>query len=71
MLLQVRSSIDVDDARRSYFENLFPLNAGGIIPVGPTLADLDMDASPGRGPNSIESVFHMRAGASKPVPVAA
>ncbi|KAK9805972.1 hypothetical protein WJX73_010019 [Symbiochloris irregularis] len=29
---QVRNSIDIDDARRSYFENLFPLNPGGIIP---------------------------------------
>ena len=33
---------DLDDARRSYYANLFPLNPGGIVPAGPTPADLGM-----------------------------
>ena len=31
---------DLGLARRSYFSNLFPLNPGGIVPAGPTEADL-------------------------------
>ena len=69
--LQVRNSIDIDDARRSYFENLFPLNAGGIIPVGPSLIDLEMDVNSGRGLGDVTQVFHMRSGASKRSAVAA
>lgn len=68
--MQVQNTIDVDDARRSYFENLFPLNAGGIIPVGPTLADLELDKPAGRGSHDIAELFHMRY-ADKPVAVAA
>lgn len=41
---------DLDDARRSYFSQLFPLNPGGIVPSGPTLADLRLDSPPARGP---------------------
>ncbi|KAJ9506260.1 hypothetical protein QJQ45_014132 [Haematococcus lacustris] len=40
---QVRDTVDIDAARRSYFGNLFPLNASGIIPSGPTAADLQLD----------------------------
>eukprot|EP01026_Neomeris_dumetosa_P057869 TRINITY_DN53501_c0_g1_i12.p1 TRINITY_DN53501_c0_g1~~TRINITY_DN53501_c0_g1_i12.p1 ORF type:complete len:415 (-),score=38.34 TRINITY_DN53501_c0_g1_i12:610-1854(-) len=38
--LQVKDTFDFDDARRSYFQQLFPLNPGGIIPSGPTFTDL-------------------------------
>ena len=31
---------DLDEARRSYYTNLFPLNPGGIVPAGPSPADL-------------------------------
>ena len=31
---------DLADARNSYYTNLFPLNPGGIVPAGPTEADL-------------------------------
>jgi len=31
---------DLALARRSYYANLFPLNPGGIVPAGPTEADL-------------------------------
>ena len=71
--MQVRNSIDVDDARRSYFENLFPLNPGGIIPVGPTLADLGLDSEHGRGSQDLDKVFHLRSElkAAEPVAVSA
>eukprot|EP01025_Chloroclados_australasicus_P018917 TRINITY_DN20106_c0_g1_i5.p2 TRINITY_DN20106_c0_g1~~TRINITY_DN20106_c0_g1_i5.p2 ORF type:complete len:404 (-),score=29.56 TRINITY_DN20106_c0_g1_i5:376-1587(-) len=38
--LQIKDTFDFDDARRSYFEQLFPLNPGGIIPAGPTFQDI-------------------------------
>ena len=31
---------DLSAARTSYYRNLFPLNPGGIVPAGPTAADL-------------------------------
>ena len=34
------STVDIDDCRRSYFTQLFPLNPGGIIPSGPTSSDI-------------------------------
>jgi putative glutathione S-transferase len=37
---------DLDDARRSYYTNLFPLNPGGIVPAGPTPADLGFPDAP-------------------------
>eukprot|EP00199_Chlamydomonas_sp_CCMP681_P002098 CAMPEP_0119108678 /NCGR_PEP_ID=MMETSP1180-20130426/15599_1 /TAXON_ID=3052 ORGANISM="Chlamydomonas cf sp, Strain CCMP681" /NCGR_SAMPLE_ID=MMETSP1180 /ASSEMBLY_ACC=CAM_ASM_000741 /LENGTH=403 /DNA_ID=CAMNT_0007094323 /DNA_START=93 /DNA_END=1304 /DNA_ORIENTATION=- len=40
--LQVSTTLDVDAARRSYAGNLFPLNPSGIIPAGPTAADLNL-----------------------------
>ena len=58
--MQISNSFDLDDARRSYFSSLFPLNPGGIVPTGPTLADLDLSRNAGRGPQDAESVFHMR-----------
>ena len=46
------STVDIDDCRRSYFLQLFPLNPGGIIPGGPTASDIlavsDQDTSHGR-----------------------
>ena len=55
--LQVSDSVDLNDARRSYFGQLFPLNPGGIIPVGPTLADLQLDQPHGRGS---KAMFHVQ-----------
>lgn len=57
---QIRDTIDIDAARVSYFTNLFPLNPGGIVPSGPSLADLDLGRPAGRGPAEPELVFHMR-----------
>lgn len=34
---------DLDDARRSYYTSLFPLNPGGIVPVGPSAAELGLE----------------------------
>ena len=62
----MRDSFDLDDARRSYFESLFPLNAGGIVPAGPTLADLALGRPHGRGPADLASVFALRP--ASPVP---
>ena len=58
--MQISNSFDLDDARRSYFSSLFPLNPGGIVPVGPTLADLNLSRDANRGPQDAKSVFHMR-----------
>jgi len=55
--LKVADTFDMDDARRSYFEQLFPLNPGGIVPSGPTEADLRLDRPPGRGSQLPEDVF--------------
>ena len=56
--LQIRDTVDVDDCRRSYFKQLFPLNPGGIVPYGPTEADLKLGAPAERG--SLDEVFHLR-----------
>ena len=60
MFAQISNSFDLDDARRSYFSSLFPLNPGGIVPVGPTLADLNLSRDAGRGTQDLEAVFHMK-----------
>jgi putative glutathione S-transferase len=54
-------TVDVDDCRRSYFAQLFPLNPGGIVPWGPSAASLGWDASAGRGPQQAQQVFHARS----------
>ncbi|CAM9571059.1 unnamed protein product [Chrysoparadoxa australica] len=38
----VAGTFDLDGARRSYYEQLFPLNPGGIVPGGPSLKDLGL-----------------------------
>lgn len=62
--MQIKDSIDVADACRSYFSQLFPLNPGGIVPAGPTLADLDLTKAHGRGPSDMKSIFHMQSQSS-------
>lgn len=59
--LQIRDTFDVDEARRSYFSSLFPLNPGGIVPAGPTAEDLRLTEDPKRGPRDIQSIFHRKA----------
>ncbi|KAG2434518.1 hypothetical protein HYH02_012185 [Chlamydomonas schloesseri] len=61
-LVQISDTFDLDAARRSYFTSLFPLNPGGIVPAGPTAADLQLGGrAPGRGSSSaLEDVCHMR-----------
>lgn len=56
--LQVKDSVDVADACRSYFQQLFPLNPGGIVPAGPTLDDLKLSEAHGRGSSEMGAVFH-------------
>jgi len=38
----VSDTIDIEDCRRSYFEQLFPLNPGGIVPIGASKQDLGL-----------------------------
>ncbi|KAF5839548.1 glutathione S-transferase [Dunaliella salina] len=58
--LQVRDTLDIDAARHSYHSSLFPLNPSGIVPYGPTQADLDLEKPHGRGSsNKLEDVCFM------------
>ena len=45
-------TVDVDDCRRSYFTQLFPLNPGGIVASGPTAVQLGLQG----GTQQIQSV---------------
>lgn len=69
--MQIRDSVDVADACRSYFSQLFPLNPGGIVPAGPTLDDLKLTEAHGRGPSEMDAVFHMQKSASSTPALAA
>lgn len=112
--MQIADCFDLEDARRSYFGQLFPLSErggrqgcnglgvvrqrdalpgimpgrdplcrtarcprtcisllppvaadpGGIVPSGPTAADLGLHLPPGRGPVAFQAVFHLRAAGS-------
>ncbi|MEA5467135.1 glutathione S-transferase family protein [Leptothoe sp. PORK10 BA2] len=44
----VADTCDVDAIKRDYYGNLFPLNPGGIIPLGPDLTNLTAPHSRGR-----------------------
>ena len=53
--------LDLEDARRSYFGQLFPLSPAGIVPSGPTAADVGLDGGdPGRGRGGLAAVFHLK-----------
>ncbi|MDC1215219.1 glutathione S-transferase C-terminal domain-containing protein [bacterium] len=56
----VAKTVDVDGYRSSYFGQLFPLNPGGIVPIGPTAKDLGLGTDPGRGSVDREDVFHLK-----------
>jgi glutathionyl-hydroquinone reductase len=56
---RTQDCIDLDEARRSYFSQLFPLNPGAIVPSGPTAADLELHLPPGRGSASFADAFHL------------
>eukprot|EP00904_Undaria_pinnatifida_P012182 jgi/Undpi1/8094/HiC_scaffold_24.g10566.m1 len=53
----VAETIDIDGCRKSYFAQLFPLNPGGIVPIGPTAEDLGLSDPAGRGPQDPSEVF--------------
>ena len=44
-------SFDLDDSRRSYFEQLFPMNPSLIVPSGPSWEDIGIDPGQGRMSN--------------------
>ncbi len=58
----------MDAARCSYYTSLFPLNPSGIVPSGPTAADVGLDTrDPGRGPRAaLADVFYLRDSAAPP-----
>lgn len=60
LLPGVASTVDEAGYRRSYFGQLFPLNPGGIVPVGPTEEELGLGTDPGRGGRSPAEVFHFK-----------
>jgi hypothetical protein len=62
--LQVSDTVDIDACRVSYYTNLFPLNPGGIIPSGPTAADLGLNQPAGRGSTKLQDVCYMQAAAA-------
>jgi putative glutathione S-transferase len=58
-------TVDVDDCRRSYFTQLFPLNPGGIVASGPTAVQLGLhggqqqrQSSESRGSRLPSQVFY-------------
>ncbi|CAM9833960.1 unnamed protein product [Ectocarpus sp. 4 AP-2014] len=53
----VAETIDIDGCRRSYFAQLFPLNPGGIVPIGPSVEDLGLEEPAGRGSQDRSVVF--------------
>jgi putative glutathione S-transferase len=62
-------TVDVDDCRRSYFTQLFPLNPGGIVASGPTAVQLGLQGgqqqqhSPeNRGSRLAPQVYHRKPG---------
>jgi putative glutathione S-transferase len=60
LLPGVRETVDVDGYRTSYFGQLFPLNPGGIVPIGPTAKDLGLGVDPNRGSREPRDVFHYK-----------
>ncbi|CAM9465537.1 unnamed protein product [Discosporangium mesarthrocarpum] len=60
----VAETFDLDDARRSYFSQLFPLNPGGIVPCGPTVEDLGLMVPSDRGSHNPEEFFFKKQGAT-------
>jgi len=38
----IRDTIDVEEAQLSYYKQLFPLNPGGLVPMGITLQDIGL-----------------------------
>jgi putative glutathione S-transferase len=62
-------TVDVDDCRRSYFTQLFPLNPGGIVASGPTAAQLGLKGGrqqeqsvENRGSRLAPQVYHRKPG---------
>lgn len=49
LCMQVSSTFNVAAAQKSYYGQLFPLNPSGLIPSGPTSADLKLGENPHRG----------------------
>ncbi|KAH7618740.1 hypothetical protein Ndes2526B_g05660 [Nannochloris sp. 'desiccata'] len=62
-------TVDVDDCRRSYYTQLFPLNPGGIVASGPTAVQLGLQGGQqqrqsieNRGSRLPPQVYHRKPG---------
>lgn len=66
--ITLADTVDVDDCRRSYFKQLFPLNPGGIVPTGPTAVELGLAGGQAaqqpssRGPRDAPHVYYRKPG---------
>eukprot|EP00752_Nemacystus_decipiens_P011878 g10533.t1 len=56
----VADTIDIDGCRRSYFSQLFPLNPGGIVPIGPSVEDLGLEETAERGSQDRSAIFYQK-----------
>uniref|UniRef100_A0A7S1JF65 GST C-terminal domain-containing protein n=1 Tax=Eutreptiella gymnastica TaxID=73025 RepID=A0A7S1JF65_9EUGL len=54
----VGRTFDLEDAQRSYYQQLFPLSPGAIVPTCPTLTELGLD--PSGLPPASEGVFSLQ-----------
>eukprot|EP00471_Norrisiella_sphaerica_P003741 CAMPEP_0184490604 /NCGR_PEP_ID=MMETSP0113_2-20130426/18289_1 /TAXON_ID=91329 /ORGANISM="Norrisiella sphaerica, Strain BC52" /LENGTH=420 /DNA_ID=CAMNT_0026874555 /DNA_START=101 /DNA_END=1363 /DNA_ORIENTATION=- len=57
----VKETLDLEQAKRSYYTNLFPLNPSGIVPEGPSVDVLRMLEPPNRGPLDAKDIFFDKA----------
>lgn len=61
---QIRDSFDLRQAMRSYFLQLFPLNPGAILPSGPSIDDLGLDAPIDHVAGDCDAFFRRSGGAA-------
>lgn len=59
----LKDTIDIDDCRRSYFKQLFPLNPGGIVPGGPSAQELIEPFQPSS--DGCDSIYYMHSHRTK------
>ena len=57
----IAATVDVEAVRESYYQQLFPLNASGIVQRGPTAAQQGLGTDPRRGPSDPNEIFYIRA----------
>jgi putative glutathione S-transferase len=53
-------TFDLEEAKRSYFQQLFPLNPSGIVPYGPDWTDLGINTSERMNQEQQQDLFHYK-----------